>query len=105
MSPELRQFLELVNYNYKTHHHAAFYAGRLGLSSTSLNRLCRDELGLNVREVIAGKIIERAKALLPTQSTGEVADALGFASSSGLSGYFRRNAGLSIAQYKKRVLH
>ena len=100
MSPQLKELLELVNSNYSSHHRAAFYARRIGLAPDTLNRLCRNELGINVRQVVAGKIIERAKALLPAYSTADVADALGFGSRSGLSGYFKRHTGESIEQYR-----
>jgi AraC family transcriptional activator of pobA len=107
MSPELKELLSLVNQQYRFHHQPAYYASRLGIHAAQLNKLCRLELGINVRDIVAGKVMERAEAMLGSRSTADIAWALGFSTPEAFRKFFQRHSGSSITEYRRtrRTMH
>ena len=95
MSPVLRRLLVLINQFYCENHSVSFYAGKLGVSPDRLCRITRFELGIGVKTIIIGKIMERATALMKTKSGNEVAAVLGFRDTGYFSRFFKRYSRLA----------
>jgi len=56
------QFRLLLNRHFRTERSLGFYAGRLGVSETHLNRICRAVVGRSALGVIHDRIVEEAEA-------------------------------------------
>ena len=100
MSPEMRRLLTLVQESYRERRDVEFYASRLGVSRGSLNRLCRQELGISSKRVITGKIVARAEELLLEEETQSVASTLGFQDSDSFRRFFKRHSGVTASEYR-----
>lgn len=79
-------------------------AGEMFLSVPHLERICRKSYGCGVIALINKRRFERASSyLLATQLTvGEIAETVGFEEVSNFSAFFRRHAGVSPRNYRKR---
>lgn len=76
----------------------------MGLSRVQLFRRCKAELNLSPKEVLMNWRMERCKLLLreePNLSISEIAEQLGFKSSSQFSGVFRKRTGQSPSEYRE----
>jgi AraC-like DNA-binding protein len=101
VNPELQRLLSLINQHYRTNHTVAFYADQLGMKPVPLLRLCRSELGVGAKSIISGKLMERAKELLPVRTAEQTAAELGFRDVTALSRFFKRNAGCTATYFRK----
>jgi AraC-like DNA-binding protein len=87
------------------HQDAATLAARVRVSPSRLQHLCREELGLSLRELRDRHLLERARRLLldpaglPVQ---RIADRLGFRNQRGFATWFRRQAGDSPTSWRSR---
>ncbi|MGN6470869.1 MAG: helix-turn-helix domain-containing protein [Rhizobiaceae bacterium] len=93
---------ELIETHLREHRPIAFYAGRLGLSPTHLNRLCRLRFGESVQALIDRKLVAAAKRELvfsrfPVQT---VAFSLGFSDPAYFNRYFRKKTGMTPGRYR-----
>lgn len=76
----------------------------VGLSSTYLSELFRQEMGIGFNNYIVGKRIEKAKGLLisTTLTSKDIAAQTGFSSASYFNRVFARQVGISPGLYRKR---
>ena len=93
---------DLIDVHFREHRPIAFYAARLGISPTHLNRLCRLHFGESVRAMIDRKFVSAAKRELvfsrhPAQS---VAFSLGFSDPAYFNRFFRKNTGMTPGRYR-----
>lgn len=103
LEPRAEALLALIDTHYREHRPLAFYAARLGVSATHLNRLARAATGLSVQALIARRIVEEARRELvfspsPAQT---VAYALGFADPAYFNRFFRRATGMTPGAYRQ----
>ena len=91
------RFRELVDQDFRSHRPVDVYARRLGLTSTHLNRICREHLGDTALGVIHQRIVLEAKRYLTftTLSAKEVALALAFEDPGYFARFFKRKTGFS----------
>ena len=94
----------LLERRYKSMHQVAACARELGCSEKSLNRSTLDALGINAKEFIASRINFEAKRLLAetAQPLTRVADQLGFNEVSNFARFFKREVGMTPAQFRRR---
>lgn len=78
-------------------------AGDLGLSPSHLVRACRASFGVTPRQLVIGRRVERAKALLVHTDAplDEIAKRVGFAHASHLVRAFSRRVGTTPGRYRR----
>ena len=100
----LRQFRMLMESHYAEHWPVERYARRLGLSETSLNRLCRRLTGSTGFDLVQQRLALEARRrlmYLPSSVHG-IASELGFKDSAYFCRFFRRHSGLSPKGFRRR---
>jgi AraC family transcriptional activator of pobA len=100
----LRQFRALMETHYADHWPVERYARQLGLSETSLNRLCRRLTGSTGFDLIQQRLALEARRrlmYLPASVHG-IASELGFKDSAYFCRFFRRHSGISPKGFRRR---
>lgn len=101
-SGRLDLLLSLISRHVREHKDASFYAQKLGLSQTHLNRLLRQQFGVSLQRLIAQRQLDIAKQeLLFTVSTVQmVAISLGFSDPAYFSRFFLRETGMTPRSWR-----
>ncbi len=88
----LRNFKELVNYNFDKWHQTSEYAEALHVSPDHLNRVIKSLVGKTAKEFIQSRITIAAKRMLyfSPLSTKEIAYELGFSEPAHFSSFFKK---------------
>ncbi|WP_230530944.1 helix-turn-helix domain-containing protein [Microvirga roseola] len=96
------RFRQLVDEDFHSHKPVDAYAGRLGLTATHLNRICREHLGDTALGVIHQRIALEAKRYLTftSLSAKEVALALAFEDPAYFNRFFKQKTGLSPLSFR-----
>lgn len=99
------KFRLLLDRHFRTERALAFYAGRLGVSETHLNRIARAVMGRSALGVIHDRILAEASRNLAftTVGVGQIAQSLGFEDPAYFSRFFTRAAGVSPRAYRRRA--
>lgn len=97
-----RQFIELINHNYRSLREVTDYAGLLGISARKLADLSKRCSGRGAKELINGKLMAEAKRSLQFSSTPvkEIAFQLNFSTPDQFSHFFKRHAQVSPQDYR-----
>jgi AraC family transcriptional activator of pobA len=100
----IRALRVLVERYYAEHRPVARFAHELGISESSLNRLCRRLTGNTTSDLIQQRLVLQARReLLYERGTiGSIANNLGFADPAYFSRFFRRHSGVSPAEFRRR---
>jgi AraC family transcriptional activator of pobA len=103
----LRNFQKLIEKNYTTIKLPKQYAELLYITPNHLNALCNDVLGLSAGEVIRERIVLEAKRLLVNKdlTIQEIADHLNFADNSYFTKFFKKQAGLTPEDFRKKSIN
>ena len=101
----LRRFRQLIENRYARHWPMQRFARELGLSETSLNRLCRRLTGSTGFDLLQQRLAleARRRLIYATDSVSGIAGALGFKDSAYFARFFRRHSG--VAPHEFRRLH
>ncbi|OVZ61297.1 hypothetical protein CDO44_06580 [Pigmentiphaga sp. NML080357] len=101
----LHRFKTLLNRSFREQRGISYYAERLGITPTQLNRICRDELGLSALGVINDRLLTEARRDLAYSSLSvkEIALTLGFSDPSYFSRFFTKHAGASPSDFRTMV--
>ena len=99
------QFRVLLGRHFREERSLDFYAARLGVSVTHLNRICRAVMGRSALGVIHDRILTEASRDLAftNMSVNEVAHSLGFDDPAYFSRFFAKGAGVSPSGYRRKV--
>ncbi len=102
----LEKFTELLDKNFIHHRTVKFYADLLHVHPNHLNYLTQKHSGLSAKETINNYILNEAKYLLASSSLSvkEVTYELGFEYPDYFNAFFRRNIGMSPAQYRSKLV-
>jgi len=99
----VEQLTALVAAHMREHRPVSFYAERLGVSATHLNRISRAVTGLSVQALIARRMVETARRdLVFTPSpVQKIAYSLGFADPAYFNRFFRRQTGMTPGEFRE----
>ena len=99
----LRRFRQLIDNRYAQHWPIQRFAKELGLSETSLNRLCRRLTGCTGFDLLQQRLAleARRRLIYAADSVSGIASALGFKDSAYFSRFFRRHSGISPHEFRR----
>lgn len=99
-----RSFQEIVEENFARWHQVTRYAHRLGCSEKSLTRATAEVTGMSAKAFIVSRIILEAKRLLAhtSLSVSSVGESLGFVETTNFAKFFKREAGCTPAEFRRR---
>jgi len=100
----LRRFRQLIENRYAQHWPIQRFARELGLSETSLNRLCRRLTGSTGFDLLQQRLAleARRRLIYAADPVSGIASALGFKDSAYFSRFFRRHSGVSPHEFRRR---
>jgi AraC family transcriptional activator of pobA len=98
----MQELGDLIDTHLMEHRPLAFYAERLGISPTHLNRLCRLHFGESVQALVDRKLVSAARRELvfspfPAKA---VAFSLGFSDPAYFSRFFRKKTGMTPGRFR-----
>ena len=98
----LHRFAALIDRHFREQPALAFYAQRLGITTTQLNRVCRQQAGLTALGLIQRRLQHEAERDLVygTRSVKEIALSLGFSDAGYFSRFFSRQVGMAPSQFR-----
>lgn len=100
----LRNFLQLIELNYKELKLPKEYAAMLYITPNHLNALCKELLGISAGEIIRNRIILESKRLLVIKgySIAEIAYELNFNDNSYFTKFFKKIEGITPEEFRKK---
>ena len=102
--PDFLRFRSLLEKEFMTHHRVAAYIQLLGISSSQLNKICRQYSGLSAQQMIHYKLIsEIKKRLRDNRSASEIAYEFDFSDPSNFNRFFKKFTDLTPQQYRDRL--
>ena len=101
LSPLVLEFQNLVEETFTEHKSASYYSDKLKVSTVTLNRRIKQELGRSVMQVVNERLAIEARVALRSgkKSVKEVAFDLGFNDPLYFSRFFRKQFGNPPSQY------
>ncbi|WED28800.1 helix-turn-helix domain-containing protein [Vibrio sp. DW001] len=102
INPKLYLFNNLIEANFRQQWPVSLYADTLGISVSTLNRLCHNEKGDTAKQIINERMfIEAKRYLIYTQANiDQVAYRLGFEDPAYFSRFFKNKSGLSPKKFR-----
>ena len=97
------KFFQLLKENYRCQHAISFYSDKLGITPEYLSRIIRRITGKTVMHFHDRMLLTEASWQLihSDMSIGELATHLNFATSAGLSKFFKNHKGISPLKYRQ----
>lgn len=101
-----RKFIELLSNGFHSFRAVSDYALMMNITSRRLSDICKRCSGSGAKQIIDGQVIAEAKRLLQfsSKSVKEIAYELHFSSSGQFSHFFKTNAQVSPADYRKQFI-
>lgn len=98
----LVRFKALLNEHYREQWRVEQYADAINVSVSTLNRLCRELLGITAKAVIQDRLLNEIKRRLiyTTEPLDQLAFSLGFKDPAYFSRFFRKHTGSSPSDYR-----
>lgn len=103
----LDRFLELLDKEGGCYHKLDYYSGRLCITSKYMSRVVLAESGRSAREWIQIRLLLEAKTLLGEMdlTVQQISERMGFPNQSFFGSFFRKAAGLTPGQYRRKIHH
>ncbi|MFN3296461.1 helix-turn-helix domain-containing protein [Caldimonas sp.] len=103
----VQRFRALVEQHYRAQHPLSFYAEQLGITTTQLNRVCREVLRTSALGALHERLLLEAKRdLAYTQlSVKEIAWTLGFADAAYFTRFFTQHTGWPPRRFRELARH
>lgn len=100
----IKSFIELLVAHYRQEHKVEFYASRLNISAHYLTLIVKRITGQSVCDFIFEMLYSEARNLLTHSrlSIQEITTILNFSDQSSFGKFFKRKAGISPADYRKK---
>ena len=100
----LRNFLNLIESNYKTLRLPKDYAALLYITPNHLNALSQEAMGMSAGEIIRNRVLLEAKRLLVVRdhTISEIAYELNFSDNSYFTKFFKKGEGLTPEEFRKK---
>lgn len=97
-------FIRLLRRHCGHNNDVAFYAGQLNVGSAYLGQVCRKVAGRSPKSIIDDCLLQAVERELATttDTIQQIALRLGFSSQAHLSSFFKKMAGLSPSEYKRK---
>lgn len=97
------KFFQLLKDNFRTQHEIRFYSGKLGITPEYLSRIVRKITGKTVMHFLDRMLVTEASRQLihSRMSMAELASYLNFATSAGLSKFFKNHKGIPPLKYRQ----
>ncbi len=98
------RFNELIEAHYQEHWTLDRYAGKLNISESRLNDICRRLSDLPSKRLVHDRVVQEAKRLLmfTDHSVTEIAYTLGFNDPAYFARFFRRATAMTASEYRQR---
>ncbi len=98
----LRRYRELIDRHFREQRSIVWYADRVGITPTQLNRICREALDRTALQVLSDRVLLEATRDLVYTVLGvkEIAATLGFADPAYFSRFFARHTGKTPLAYR-----
>ena len=98
----LNRFRALVEHHFHEHWPISLYADELHVSTSTLNRLCREYVGASPKAIVQQRLMAEAKRRLEytRQSIEGIAYTLGFKDQSYFSRFFKKLEGETAGHYR-----
>ena len=99
----MRRFIALIDHHFREQQPLGFYAERLGLSPTQLNRVCRQQAGMSALQMVQRRVLHEAERDLVYSaiSVKEIALSLGFADAGYFSRFFTRHLSQAPSEFRR----
>ncbi len=99
------RFIKLLDEKYIQQKNASFYASELAMTTKHLHRICLACTGKSTSQLIAERLILEAKRKLVSDSKSiqEIADELGFENYPYFHLFFKKHAGETPKEFRKRT--
>jgi AraC family transcriptional activator of pobA len=99
------RFCDFLEDGYTQHLSVAHYAKRLGITAAHLNLLCRQTADKSALELIHERVLLEAKRNLvyTSMTISEVSYAIGFSDPAYFTRFFKRSAGCSPKEFRRRA--
>lgn len=100
-----KNFLKILEENYRRPEGVDFYAEKLFMSSRNLNLICKNILNQSVSEIIETRKLIEAKNLLITtdKSVSEIGFDLGYNEKSYFTNVFKKKAGQTPSEFREEM--
>lgn len=100
-----KNFLSLLEENFKTHEGVEFYANKLFMSSRNLNLICHSILEQSISDLIQTRRLTEAKNLLITtdKTVAEIGYEIGYNEKSYFSNIFKKKTGQTPSEFREEI--
>ncbi|MGB6241994.1 MAG: AraC family transcriptional regulator [Castellaniella sp.] len=105
-SLHLARYAQMIEMHFSRQHQVGWYAGRLGVTAAHLNSIAQTLAGKTALQLIHERLVleARRELIYTPRPISAIADSLGFADPGYFTRFFKRLAGLSPKDFRRRML-
>lgn len=99
------ELLKVIKQHYKTHRNAAFYADKLSVSKSYLNKITKELNNKTINDLIDYAVITESKFLLsnPNFTINDIAENLNFSDQSSFGKYFKKHTNITPLKFRNTL--